>query len=419
MRFLGKAMTGCLLAGTVLVLGACGSSSSSSSSSSSGGGGSTIDIYSSLPLQGAVTAQTDPLVNGIKLALSQAGGKAGSFTVNYTSLDDSTATSAATTCDVNQSAANARKAATDSKAVYYIGEFNSGCSKVTIPILNQAGLPQVSPANTYVGLTTNDTGSAPGEPQKYYPTGKRTFLRLVPRDSIQSIAGLIAMKQAGCTRVAVTNDKTAYGAGLAAQVQLHASAYGLKVTSNTALDPTSPNFRSFATTVKGQGATCVYTGFNPTGEVELIKDITAAIPTAKIYGGDGICNENLTNPAKGGIPAKIAPLFHCTVATLDLTAYPGGKAFLAQYKAKYGVSNPDPYAIYGYEAMKLGLDTVAGLGSKGNDKAAVLAALFAIKARHSVLGTYGFDANGDTTLKKYGLYVIGPDGNLKFAKTVG
>src|SRR2546425_196943 len=113
MRFLGRARTaiaargryviaGCLLSGAVLALAACGSSSSSSSSSAGGGGsstssgGSTIDIYSSLPLQGAVNAQTLPLVNGIKLALSEAGNKAGTFTVNYTSLDDSTATSAAT-----------------------------------------------------------------------------------------------------------------------------------------------------------------------------------------------------------------------------------------------------------------------------------------------------------------------------------
>src|SRR5690242_11751203 len=140
MRYLGKAVAGCLVVGTVFVLAACGSSSSSSSATSASGssgssGSNAIDIYSSVPLQVAVTAQTNPLVNGIKLALSQAGGKAGKFTVNYISLDDSTATSAATTCDVNQSAANARKAATDSKTIYYIGEFNSGCSKVTIPIL--------------------------------------------------------------------------------------------------------------------------------------------------------------------------------------------------------------------------------------------------------------------------------------------
>ncbi len=423
MSVLGKAMRGGLILGTVLALSACGSSSSSSSSKSSGGGSSgggsnTIDIYSSLPLQGAVTAQTGPLVNGIKLALSQAGGKAGKFTVNYQSLDDSTATSAATTCDVNQSQANARKAATDSKAVYYIGEFNSGCSKVTIPILNQDGLPQVSPANTYIGLTTNERGSAPGEPQKYYPTGKRTYLRLVPRDTIQSEAGLLAMKQSGCKRIAVANDKTAYAAGLASQVVLNKGKYGLTVTGNTALDPTAPNFRAYASTLKSQGIDCAYTAFDPTGEVELIKDIEAANPNTKIFGGDGVCSSAISNPKMHGIPASLDPLFHCTVATLDLLAYPGGRTFLAAYKAKYGVSSPDPYAIYGYEAMKLGLETIASLGSQGNSKSAVLKALFAIKARHSVLGTYGFDANGDTTLKSYGLYVAGKTGNPTFSKTL-
>jgi len=302
--------------------------------------------------------------------------------------------------------------------VLYIGEFNSGCSKVTIPILNQAGVPQISPANTYVGLTTNDPGSAPGEPQKYYPTGKRTYLRIVPRDSIQAEAGDVAMKAAGCSRVAVANDKTAYGAGLATQVQLHAHANGLTVTGDTGLDPTSPNFRAYASSVKGQGVNCVYTGFNPTGEVELAKDINAAIPNAKIFGGDGVCTSAVTNPSKGGFPKSIAPLFFCTQPALDLAAYPGGKSFLAAYKAKYGVANPEPYSIYGYEAMKLGLSTIARLGSQGNSKSAVLAALFATKNYQGVTGTFGFDANGDITLKQFGLYKVGSDGNTVYKKTV-
>src|SRR5690348_2177957 len=178
MRTLGKAVTGCVLVGTTIGIVACGSSSSKSSSSASSGSsgsssssGNTVDFYSSLPLQGASTAQTVPMVNGMKLALQQAGNKAGQWTVKYTSLDDSTA--AAGKWDPGQTAADARKAAADSKAVYYMGEFNSGASEVSIPILNEAGLPQVSPANTYVGLTTNEPGSAAGEPQKYYPNGTR------------------------------------------------------------------------------------------------------------------------------------------------------------------------------------------------------------------------------------------------------
>jgi branched-chain amino acid transport system substrate-binding protein len=428
MRYLGKAVAGCLIVGTVLVLAACGSSSSSSSSSSgassSSGGSNTIDIYSDLPLKGAVNAQTIPALNGEKLALSQAGYKAGQFKVNFISMDDSTATSP-TNYDLNVCQADARKAATDSKAVYVVGPFNSGCAEVEIPITNQARLPQVSPANTYPGLTTNDAGTSPGEPQKYYPTGKRTYLRIVPRDTIQGIAGLVAMKQAGCTRVAVANDKTPYGVGLATQIVLHHGDNGITLAgsngpSGTGLDPTAPNYRAYASSLKAAGVNCVYTGFNPPGEVELVKDINAAIPTAKIFGGDGVCSSGETNPAKGGFPASIAPLFHCTQAARGLLSYPGGKTFADAYKAKYGtaVSAIDPYAIYGYDAMKLGLDTIGKLGAKGNDRAAILAALFATKGYQGATGTYGFDSNGDTTLKQYGLYKVGSDGNPEYVKSI-
>jgi len=422
-----KAVGVCLIVGSLLVLAACGSSNSSSSSAaagggssssaSGGGGGNTVDIYSSLPLQGASTAQTDPMVNGMKLALSQAGGKAGNFTVNYQSLDDSTA--AAGKWDPGQTAANARKVAADPKAVYYMGEFNSGASEVSIPILNQGGVPMVSPANTYVGLTTNLPGSAPGEPDKYYPTGKRNYLRIVPIDSIQAAADLIAMKQAGCTKVAVANDKEAYGQGLATLLGLEKGFYGVTITSNTGIDPTSPNFRSYASTIQGQGADCFFfSGIVSNGAVQITKDVHAALPKAKIFGPDGVCTSSYTSQKAGGVPASIDPLMECTVATQDLAAYPGGKDFLKAYKAKYGSANPDPYAIYGYEAMKLGLDTIAKLGAKGNDKAAVLNALFSTTSRSSVLGTYGFDKNGDTTLKSYGLYKVGSNGDPLFLKTI-
>jgi branched-chain amino acid transport system substrate-binding protein len=407
------------LAAIALAAGGCSSSgnSSSGSASSSSSGGSTVDIYSSLPMQGASSAQTGPMVNGIKLALAQAGGKAGQWTVNYQVLDDSTA--AAGKWDPGQTAANARKVASDPKAVYYVGEFNSGASEVSIPILNQAGIPQVSPANTYVGLTTSLPGSAPGEPQKYYPSGNRTYLRIVPIDSIQAAADLMAMKQAGCTKVAVANDKEAYGQGLATLLGLEKGYYGVNIASNTGIDPTSPNFRSFASTIKGQGADCFFfAGIVSNGAVQITKDVHSAIPAAKVFGGDGVCTDSYTNATKGGVPAALYPLTQCTVATRDLAAYPGGKDFLAAYKAKYGVANPDPYAIYGYAVMKLALDTIKGLGAQGNDKAAVLKALFSMKADPSVLGTFGFNSNGDTTLKSYGLYKVGSNGELVFDKTI-
>lgn len=420
---IARRKVGVALVGALVALAGCGSSNNNKSTNKStstppSSSSKTVDIYSSLPLQGSSNAQTIPMVNGIKLALSQNHGKAGQWNVNYISLDDSTA--AAGGYDVTKTAEDARQAVSDPKAVYYIGEFNSGASEVSMPILNEAGIPQVSPANTYVGLTVDIPGaSAAGEPGKYFPTGKRTFLRIVPKDTIQAAADLDAMQQAGCTRIAVANDKTPYGSGLATLLEATKGLYGLTITSNTGIDPKAPNYRSYAATIKAQGANCFeFAGIVSNGGVQITKDVHAAIPTAKIFGPDGMCTNSWTAASAGGVPASIDPLIECTVATQDLSAYPGGKTFLAAYKKAYGVSNPDPYAIYGYEAMELGLNTIASLGPNGDNKADVLKALFAIKDRHSVLGTYGFDANGDTTLTSYGLYKVGSNGNPVFYKTI-
>jgi branched-chain amino acid transport system substrate-binding protein len=408
------------IAGTCLSLAlglaACGSDDSGGGGGGGGGGG-TVDIYSSLPLQGASKDQTAAMVNGIKLAMSQANNKAGDTTVKYTSLDDSTAQ--AGNWDPGQTAQNARKVAQDSKAVYYIGEFNSGASAISIPILNQAGIPQVSPANTYPGLTTNEPGTEKGEPDKYYPTQKRTYLRIVPRDKIQSAALITQMKQDGCKKVAVANDKETYGGGLARIFVQQSKGQGLTVTGNDAIDKSASNYRAYASKVKGAGADCFFfSGVTANGAVQLYKDVGAAVPSAKLYGPDGVCESGFTNAKKKGIPTTLAKRFKCSVATLDLKSIPGGREFVDAYSKRYGDSNPDPYAIYGYEAAKLGLDTIKSLGDKGSDKQAVLDALFATKDRKSVLGSYSFDKNGDTSLTDYGIYTVGSDGNPKFDHAV-
>jgi branched-chain amino acid transport system substrate-binding protein len=395
--------------------GSTGASTAASTGSSSAGG--TVDIYSSLPLQGASKDQTAAMVDGIKLALEESGNKAGNFDIKYEPLDDSTAQ--AGNWDPGATAQAARKAAQDDKVVGYIGEFNSGASAVSIPILNQAGIPQVSPANTYVGLTTDEPGSEKGEPAKYYPTGKRTYLRIVPRDTIQSAALLTLMKNDGCTKVAIANDKETYGAGLARLMEIQAKDIGVNIVTNEGIDKAAPNYRSFAASIKGKGADCfVFSGVTANGAVQITKDVAAALPNAKLYGPDGVCESGFTNPSKKGIPASIAPRFKCSVATLDLASYPGGQDFLDAFKKKYGNANPDPYAIYGYEAMKLFIDTIKGLGDQGDDKQAVLDALFATKDRDSVLGTYSFDENGDTSLTDYGIYTVGDDGNPQFSEAV-
>jgi branched-chain amino acid transport system substrate-binding protein len=411
------AATGCLIGALAMGVGACGDDDSGGGgdSGSSGGGGKTLTVYSSLPLQGASRPQTTALVNGMKLALDQAGGKAGDFTIKYQSLDDSTAQAGSWTPEATQS--NARKAAQDDSTAVYLGEFNSGASAVSIPILNEAGVPQISPANTYVGLTSDEPGSEPGEPDKFYPAGTRTYTRIVPKDTIQAAALATLMKQDGCTKVFMTNDKEVYGAGLGKNIELAAEANQLDIVANEAIDKNAPNYRSLASKAKGQGADCfIYSGITANNAVQLYKDFSAALPDAKLYGPDGVAESGFSDPKEGGIPADVASKVKVTVATLSPDEYPPeGQEFFTQYTEKYGEQNPDPYAIYGYEAMRLALDAIERSGD--GSKEAIVQALFDTKDRESVLGTYSIDENGDTTLTDYGVYSI-DNGTLKFDQTI-
>jgi branched-chain amino acid transport system substrate-binding protein len=374
----------------------------------------TVTVFSSLPLQGASRPISEAVSNGIKMAIDEAGARAGDATIEYVSLDDSTAQAGAWTPEATS--ANARRVAQHDGPVVYIGELNSGATAVSLPILNEAGIPQIS-TNTAVGLTTEEPGSTPGEPDKYYPSGERTFVRVSPKDTVQGAALATLMKEDGCTRAQVLNDKEVYGAGLAENIIRSAEAQGLAIAGNEAIDKMAANYRSLASRAAGGGVDCVvYAGITANNAVQLFKDFADALPDARLYGADGISDESFTDPGQGGIPAEVAQRTRITVATLAPEEYPPeGQEFFGEYERRYGDANPDPWAIYGYEATRLALDAIERSGTAEN--ADVLAALFETADRSSVLGTYSIDENGDTTLTDYGVYAV-EGGELEFEKTV-
>jgi branched-chain amino acid transport system substrate-binding protein len=418
LRFPRFIMLLCMLVIAAFGVAACGDDGGGGGgggAESEGGGGGTVNVYSSLPLQGASRPQTTAMVQGIRLALKQAGNKAGNINVKYTSLDDSTAQAGTWTPEATS--ANARRVAQDDSAGAYIGEFNSGASAISMPILNEASVPQISPANTAVGLTTNEPGADKGEPDKYYPAGTRHYLRIVPKDTIQGAALATVMKEDGCTNVAMANDKEVYGAGLSRNIENSLKEQQVQLTFNEGIDPKASNFRSLAARAKSANADCfVFSGITANGAVQIYKDFAAALPDAKLYGPDGVAESGFADPKEGGIPASVARRTKVSVATLNPESYPPeGQEFFTQFEQEYGESNPDPYAIYGYEAMRLVLDAVERAGSANKED--ILKALFDTKDRQSVLGTYSIDENGDTTLTDYGVYTI-EDGELTFDKTV-
>jgi len=412
LKIRGVAAISCLTAAMGFVVAACGSDNSSSGGSQSGGGGSkSLTVYSSLPLQGASRPQSEDVIKGEKLALKQKGGKCGANTIKYVSLDDSTA--AAGKWEAGQTSANARKAAQDKSAIAYLGEFNSGASSISIPITNEAGLLQVSPSNTAVGLTKK-LGAEPGEPEKYYPSGERNYGRVVPADFIQGAAQAQLMKDEGVKSLYVLDDAEVYGKGVAKNTAASAQKQGIKVAGTDSWDGKAANYRALASKIKATGADAVFTGgIIDNNAPQLYKDLNAALPTGKLFGPDGVATVDMAKE----IPAKVAKQTFLTVATVPPNELPpAGQKFYKDYEAEYGEAQNeiDPYAIFGYEAMGVVCDAIA---KGGSDRKAVIDAFFATKGRQSPLGTYDIDKDGDTTLTNYGGYkVVG--GKLVFDKVI-
>ena len=377
--------------------------------------GGMLTIYSSLPFQGSQRPQTVDIEKGIKLALKEAGNKAGAFTIKYISNDDSSAQ--AGTWSAENVSANAHAASQNESTAVYIGEFNSGGGAISIPILSDAHVPQISPSSTFVGLTSDEPGAEPGTPAKYYPSGFRNFTRIVPKDTIQGAALVTIMKDDRCTKVAIAHDKEVYGAGLAANIEIAAKSQNLTIVLNAGIDPTASNYRSLAAKANKAGADCfVFAGITSNNGIQIYKDFAAELPGAKLYGADGVAETSFTNPKEGGIPAAVAKRTKLTVATLSPESYgSAGKKFFAAFAKEYGEDHPNPYAIYGYEAMSLALDAIER--SQTGKREDIVKALFATKDRDSALGTYSIDENGDTTLTDYGAYGI-DEGHMTFIKKV-
>ena len=389
-----------------LTVGACGSSDGSG-----GGGGKTLTIYSSLPLQGDSRAQSQAMVNGMTMALKEAKNRAGSFKIKYVSLDDSTASAAK--WEPGQVSANARKAASDESVVAYLGESNSGATAVSLPLLNDAGLLQISPSNTYVGLTRSE-GADKGEPEKYYPSGKRTYGRIMPPDNVDAAAQVEYQKEQGCSKLYVLHDKEVYGEGVANLVAASAPKLGLSVLGTEGLDVKAANYRSIASKIKASGADCMFYGATTANKtVQVWIDVNGAAPDLKLFGPAGMSDSTFTDK----IPEAAQRQTFLTTPTLDPKLYPpAGRAFFKNYQSKYG-QVPESYGIYGYEAMKTALLAIEDAGDQGNDRQAVVEAFFKIKDRDSVLGNYSIDANGDTTLSSYGGNRV-KDGKLVFDKVI-
>jgi branched-chain amino acid transport system substrate-binding protein len=369
--------------------------------------GRILTVYVSVPLSGPSRVSGTAVVFGARLALSQVDNRIGGYRIALKVLDDATVQRGG--WDPGQTTVNARVAALDPTTIAYLGELNSGASAVSIPPLNRAGIPQVSPASSAVGLTSSERGAFPGEPQKYYPTGVRTFARVVPNDTVQAIAQVHAQQSMGCRKTYVLDDGEVDGADAARSFESAAQAAGLRVIGIQAFARNAASYAALATGVAQAGPDCVLISADTeSGAVPLTAQLAAALPHVKIFGSAGLAESTYTDPGEGGIPLAIDSRVVLTAPAPDPGRSSGtARAFTAAYERRFGAVEPD--SIFGYEAMSLLLSAIARATDQGTITAVrgkVRAAIFATRERASVLGRYSIDSGGDTTLRRYGVYDI-------------
>ena len=371
----------------------------------------TIKIVSSLPRTGSANAQTTTMVNGIRMAIDELGGRIAGFDLAFEDWDDASPERGA--WDPAIEAGNAQKAVKDPDIMAYIGTYNSGAAKIAMPILNQASLIMVSPANTYPGLTKPGTGEA-NEPAVYRPTGKVNYFRVVPADDIQGDIAAHFAQEISIKKVFILHDRELYGKGVADVFKRVATRLGLQITGYEGIDARAANFRSLATKIKSTGAELVYFGgTTQSGAGQLAKDLVSAGVKAKLMMPDG-CRENALIESAG--KENLEGRAYVTFGGLPPSQLKGkGREFYEAYKKKYN-AEPEAYAVYGYEAGKIALEGIKRAATKDREK--IRAAVAGIQDFEGALGKWSFDANGDTSLKVMMIEEI-KNGHFSPVKIVG
>lgn len=401
---------GALAGVAIFVLSACGTAKPTDKG--------TIQIWSELPRQGSSKGQTDTIVAAIKYAIEERGGKIDGWTIEYSDKDDSTAEKGAWTQE--RATALATEAASTNDLVAYIGTFNSGAAKLVIPTLCTAGIAMISPANTYPGLTKPGKGDdSIGEPGVYYPNGcKHNYFRVVPADDLQGKVGADWAKELGATTVYVVDDSQIYGKGVADVFEASATAAGLTVAAHDQISGKETDYKALAAKIADSGAQLMYFGgITQQNAGQLWKDVREANADIKLMGPDGIYEEAFIEAA-----GDAAEGTYLTFGGTTRDQYTGpADTWADAFEAAGNVI--EVYTIYGYEAANVTLAAIEKASKAGaKDVAALRAgtidALLATKDFAGVLGTWSFDANGDTSNTLFsGSQVVG--GEFTFVKVLG
>jgi branched-chain amino acid transport system substrate-binding protein len=352
-------------------------------------------IASDLPLQGALRPLSVQIVAAIRLELKQMKFKIGDKSITYASCDDSTA--AKGSWDSQTCTNNAAGYRTVKNFLGLIGTFNSGCAEIIAPVLNRAPggpIPMVSPANTYVGLT-KPTG-VPGEPGKYFPSGKRNYARVAVPDNFQGAADATFLQKKGIKSVYVLNDGEAYGSGIAGNFVNACKALGITVLGNDKWDANQPDYQSLFQGIASKNPQAIFLG----GLIslhggQLIKDKVKVLgdnSKVLLLGPDGFNSSSTVTDAGAAAEGMYVTIGGSDPNSLNNAA---GKAFVAAYKKTYKVDHLEAYTAYGAQAFLVLANAIV---KGGDSRAAVTKNLYNQSFPKGVIGSFKIDNTGDPSL---------------------
>jgi len=335
-----------------IALGAC------STAGGEAAGDATLRVYVSLPLSGSGAAEGQDAADGAELALAEAGGEAGGVAVEAVVLDDAEGDRWSPV----EAAANAREAISDSTAIAYLGELESGATRASLPITSEARLLQVSPGSSAEDLIAPFVGS--DELPQVQSVAGRSFGRVIPGDSVQGEAAAVWAKELGWRRVSIARDGSDFGSVLADAFEDRAQELGIEVS-------------------RGEGAPRTFLAGDGEAPAALGSDVLLP-PYSPVSGS----------------AADFA-----TSAALDPSHLPAaGQDFLRRFEAEYGRA-AGRYAAYGYESMAVVLDAIERATDPA-DRSAVIEAFFDTPERDTVLGSSAIDELGETTLERISGYEL-------------
>jgi branched-chain amino acid transport system substrate-binding protein len=362
----------------------------------------TIKIGSDLPV---CTVGGQATQNGVQFAISQknaAGGVEG-YTIQFQGFDD--CRQAAYSADAGVE--NVQKMLGDNKFLGMIGPYNSAVAKAEIPIAEPQHFVMISPSNTNPCLT-KDLPDCSYHPQDLRKGNANSYFRVVTTDDYQGPAmSAYAYTTLKSTKVGVLDDSTVFGVGIANTFEAKIKALGGSTLRKSYKKDQVSDFRSILLAFKSFGATSVYVGGTDDQNICIpraqMKQIGWDVP---FLGGDGIETTDCIDQATGN-EANI----WATSAGADATQIPGAAKTIADFRKAFpGPNDFGGYTMQAYDAANA-LMAAIGRAVKANGgnvptREQVRTQMAATKGFVGVIGTYDFDANGDTNLKIVSIYQV-------------